>query len=415
MIKVSPNSDKSAAELQEKQTLIKRRIALWQAIQDVHMPQVPALRAGALPPQPPATSESLLSSVPNTPQPHPALCTSSNTAPTRPSSTSETPPTSTEADEPDPASSTDPRSASKAEDIKLFLPSALPPSLRQLSSLTSHCNKERCLRLAQLSDCLEDIRRLRRVLTGITQFKRLNVSNTGQRANTRIRALYARFEAKIRRSVLRYRAARIAMEALDPAGEWVHQFKELRDKDISGPGRDDDASEGRQELSWIWLASAKSAAGTGAADFAESMRVEWSRFRARVERWGEEELLLLEEMRRVLEYLKHRAGWWRDQAGRRSDVLPQLATALGIYAEKQALVMDRLREHFVALWIPYLERSGPLPTWAVPFGGLEARGRRAKAWRQRAVQLVDDSSDMDSGSDSGSDSDSDSESISDSR
>ncbi|RDX40776.1 hypothetical protein OH76DRAFT_1489992 [Lentinus brumalis] len=240
MIKVSPNSDKSAAELQEKQTLIKRRITLWQAIQDVHMPQVPALRAGSLPPQPPATSESLLSSVPDTPQPHPPLCTSSNTAPTWPSSTSETPPTSTEAEEPnpasDPASSTDPRSAPKAEEIKLFLPSALPPSLRQLSSLTSLCDKECRLRLAQLSDCLEDIRRLRRVLTGITQFKRLNVSNTGQRANTRIRALYARFEAKIHRSVLRYRAARIAMEALDPAGEWAHQFKELRDEDISGPG-----------------------------------------------------------------------------------------------------------------------------------------------------------------------------------
>ncbi|RDX40775.1 hypothetical protein OH76DRAFT_1302131, partial [Lentinus brumalis] len=98
-------------------------------------------------------------------------------------------------------------------------------------------------------------------------------------------------------------------------------------------------------------------------DFAESMRVEWSRFRARVERWGEEEQLLLEEMRRVLEYFEHRAGWWRDQAGRRSDVSPQLATALGIYAEKQALVMDHLREHFVALWIPYLESSGPLPPW----------------------------------------------------
>ncbi|TFK79917.1 hypothetical protein K466DRAFT_504786, partial [Polyporus arcularius HHB13444] len=311
MIKVSPNSDKSAAELQEKQTLIKRRIALWQAIQDVHMPQVPALRARALPVQQSAIS------------------------------------------------SHDPCSTSKAEDIKLFLPSALPASLRQLESLASLCDKERRLRLAQLSDCLEDIRRLRRVLTGITQFKRLNVSNTGQRANTRIRALYARFEAKIHRSVLRYRAARVAMEALNPAGGWAQQYRELRDEDISGPGRDDDASEGRQELSWIWLASTK-------------------------------------------------AAWWRNQAGRRSDASPQLARALSIYAEKQALVMDRLQRHFVALWIPYLESSGPLPPWAVQYAGLEACGRCAKVWRHRALQLVDDlssSSDSDSGSGSGSDTD----------
>ncbi|RDX40435.1 hypothetical protein OH76DRAFT_1459514 [Lentinus brumalis] len=365
MIKVSPNSDKSAAELQEKQTLVKRRITLWQAIQDVHMPQVAALRAGALP------------------------------------------------EAPSSASSNDLRSSSKAEDIELFLPSALPPSLRQLESLGSLCDKERPLRLAQLSDCLEDIRRLRRVLTGITQFKRLNVSNTGQRANTRIRALYARFEAKISRAVLRYRDARIAMDTLHPAGEWAQQYKELRDEDVSGPGREDDTSEGRHELSWIWLVSAKSATGNSAADFAESMRVEWSRFRARVERWEEEEQLLLEEMRRILEFFKHRATWWRDQAGRRSDISPELARALAIYAEKQALVMDRLRTHFVALWVPYLESAGPLPPWAVQHAGLKARGRRAKVWQQRALQLVDDlssSSDSESELASGSGSDLDSES-----
>ncbi len=373
--------------------MIKRRILLWQALQDIHMPQVPPLRAAA--PGVPPSSPLPASAVP------------------RPSETTllSTPvPTSTAAS---PEASIAPATSSKPEDIKLFLPSALPASFHKLESLAPLCDKERRLRLAQLSDALEDIRRLRRILTGITEFKRLNVSNSGQRANTRIRGLYARFEGKLRRSVLRYRAARIAMEALDPCGEWLQRFKELRDEDVTGPGREDSASEGRHTMSWIWMASADdgsaAAKGDSPAEFAESMRVEWTRFRARVERWGEEEVLLVEEMRRVLEYFEYKARWWREQAGRRTGVSSDLAGALTVYAEKQAGVFEGLRTHCATLWVPYLEQLGPLPAWAAAFTGLRAQGRRSKVMlrRYQVPLTLDESSSSSDDSESEFESDSD--------
>ncbi|RDX40145.1 hypothetical protein OH76DRAFT_1423890 [Lentinus brumalis] len=398
LIKVSPNSDKSAAEFQEKQMVIKRRINLWQAIQDIHMPQVAPLRAGT-------------AAVPSSPQsPSPTLSAPSTTTSTSSMSASSTSSGTL------PEASVMPTTPAKAEDIKLFLPSALPASLQKLDSLTSLCEKERRLRLAQLSDALEDIRRLRRVLTGITEFKRLNVSNAGQRANTRIRGLYARFEAKLRRSVLRYRAARLAMEALDASGEWAQRFKELRDEDISGPGREDEASEGRHTMSWIWLASPGPSSESptnemNPGEFAESMRVEWMRFRARVERWGEEEQLLVEEMRRVLEYFEHKARWWREQSGRRADVPVKLERALAVYAEKQALVFDGLRTHCASLWVPYLKQLGSLPVWAQPFADHKtAQQRRNMILRQIPMSLLQDESSMSSSSDADSSSDSESDS-----
>ncbi|TFK79910.1 hypothetical protein K466DRAFT_605772 [Polyporus arcularius HHB13444] len=379
LMKVSRNSDKSAAEFQEKRNLVKRRIQIWQSIQDVHMPSVPALRAA-----------SASSSSPTIPVP----------------SDSSTNSNSTHTDATPAAANT------LIEDIKLWLPSALPPSLSSLQSLSSLRDKERRLRLAQLSDCLDDIRRLRRVLTGITEFKRLNVSGTGQRANTRIRSLYARFEAKIRRSVLRYRAARVAMEALDPQGEWAVQFKILHDGDVKGPGREDDAaSEGRHETSWIWLTPSSVTSVSSAADptkpmspseFSESMRVEYARFKARVDRWDEEERLLQEEMRRILDYFEHKASWWREQAGRRTDVSPALRRALSIYAERQAATFKGLRMYCASLWVPYLRTYGTVPEWAAPFAEVPAKKRASRIMRQR-LYMVDVSSDSSSSSSEESD------------
>lgn len=372
LIRVSPNSDKSAAEFQEKQTLIKRRIQLWQAIQDVHMPMVARLRNGNSPPAastsspPGATSSS----------PHPESSSSATQLVTV-------------------------RGSPKVDEIRLWLPSSLPPSLIDAESLATLRDKERRLRLAQLSDSLEDIRRQRRILTSITQFKHLNVSNTGQAANTRIRSLYARFDSKTRRSVLRYRAARAAMEVLDPEGEWRGSFLVLNDGDVRGPGREDEeASEGRHEVSWIWLSRTAlpvvptvSVAGgdltrpANASEFADCMRVEWARFRARVQRWDEEVRLLQEEMRRILAYCEHKAIWWREQGPRRTSASPALQQALLVYAEKQAAMFDALRLRCAAMWVPYLKTFRDLPPWAIPYKNIASTMHRTHVMRARLVQI----------------------------
>ena len=51
----------------------------------------------------------------------------------------------------------------------------------------------------------------------------------------------------------RYRAARKALSILDPNGDWERRLLPLRPEDIRGPTRQDDESEGRRRLTWIWL------------------------------------------------------------------------------------------------------------------------------------------------------------------
>ena len=54
---------------------------------------------------------------------------------------------------------------------------------------------------------------------------------------------------------------------LDPDGKWTSRLQVLQDTDIRSPHRDqDDPSEGRRELSWIWLAARVSGRPTEATE-----------------------------------------------------------------------------------------------------------------------------------------------------
>ena len=87
-------------------------------------------------------------------------------------------------------------------------------------------------------------------------------------------------------------------------------MKELKDEDIRGPGKDADdrmISNSCYEMSWIWLVLRT--VNSDDKEFNDSMRVEWAKSRARMMRWKEELLIVQEEMRRVLVYLRWRAEW----------------------------------------------------------------------------------------------------------
>ena len=86
---------------------------------------------------------------------------------------------------------------SNPESTPLFFPSSLPLELRQRPELNDICEAERRLREAQADDALADVRRLRRVIQGLWQFKKLNVSGTGNRPNTRMLESYSQFESKL--------------------------------------------------------------------------------------------------------------------------------------------------------------------------------------------------------------------------
>ncbi|KAI0702101.1 hypothetical protein C8Q76DRAFT_802395 [Earliella scabrosa] len=362
--------DGSHADIQEKRNVLQRRITLWQEIQRVHMPisvelcpdpvstvsalatrayaRINAMYSSA---QTPTTDDpSTSSAAPDPPLPPPASMASLSSTSTSPDST----PTDVQ-----------------AKDVRLFLPSCLPAVLHD-ESLHPLAEKERRLRLAQADDCLEDVRRYRRILAGITEFKRLNVSGTGNRRVGRIRTLYEKFQTKLNRAITLYRTAYAALIKLDPSGAWRDRLRELRDEDNRGPGREDDESEGRHEVSWIWLTPRSSSAPTSdastpspdtATEYADSMRVEWAKLRARAERWEEEEKLLLEEMRRVIRYFEWKAGWWRSQGDCRLDVPRPLREALGAYAEKQGAMFEHLALKCAASWMPYYDQVGITADW----------------------------------------------------
>ncbi|RPD52385.1 hypothetical protein L226DRAFT_474292, partial [Lentinus tigrinus ALCF2SS1-7] len=333
------------ATQQEKRNVLMPRIELWREIQDVHMPRVAQLRAADL----------------------------------------------------ELTDSDGPRAPIRAEDACLWLPSALPPAFASNELLSGLRKKEQRLRLAQLSDALAEIRRIRRVLAAVSEFSRMNVVGLGQRLMTRQQGLYKRFQEKQKRAAERYRAARTAMVSLNPTGSWVCTFKPLLNSDLRGPRREDDEivpSEGRYEPSWIWLTSLSIDESTGdrmhpadSEEFLETMRAEWARSKARADRWDEEERLLLEEMRRVIEYFQWKSRWWRTQATGQPNVSARLQRGLRVYAYKQAAVYTNLARRTASTWVHELASMGPLPEWIKPY---EKDAKKVHPSRRGGAQSMQD-------------------------
>lgn len=312
-----------SAGLQEKRNKLAHRIELWRKTQEVYLPMATSLWS-------PSASQTDTS---NTNEDEQA----------RPSST-------------------------KAEDIKLWLPSQLPAIHRTSDSVKAIAARESQLRRAQAFDALANIRRIRRIITGISLFRKLNLVGEGQRTATRLRSYYDKFRGKIIHSVACYRGARDALLVLDPDGDWKSQLLELKMEDVRGPGKDEDeekdVGEGRREISWIWLVQPGIRGAEGVAeDFIEGMCVEWAKSKARAERWREEKELLQEEMRRVLADLTWQAAWWRSHVGRHTDISQELGKGLAAYAEKQAVLREALARKFAKRWLRILEVQKITPKW----------------------------------------------------
>jgi len=238
------------------------------------------------------------------------------------------------------------------------------------------CQLEKRLCEPQADDALADIRRQHRVIQGLWQFKKLNVSGTGNKPNTQVITLYKRFDNKTKRFSQRYQTAWQALHILDPDGSWSTRLKELKDIDIHGPGKDLDntcSSNSCYELSWIWLVprvtseSNNPEAGMCEEEFNDHMRVEWAKARARVMRWNEELLLVQEEMRQVLEYHKWKAAWWCTQGALRTHNDATILSGVSGYAHKQAAISLRLATQCAYYWLPQLKNKGITPSWAAEY------------------------------------------------
>jgi len=262
---------------------------------------------------------------------------------------------------------------SNPQSTPLFFPSSLPPDLRQRPELNDICEAECRLREAQADDALADVRRLRRVIQGLWQFKKLNVSGTGNRPNTRMLDSYSRFESKLQRAANRYRVAYTALLSLNPDGSWKERLKVLKPTDLRGPGRDPDhpedakTSNGQFEPSWIWLVprSPQERGDNQTEDeFNHSMRTEWAQTCACMCRWKEELLIIQEEMRRVLAFFEWKSKWWLDQANRRVGLKPSVQSGIVAYAHKQSTLCLRMAIRCVAYWLPVMKKHGITPPWS---------------------------------------------------
>jgi hypothetical protein len=284
--------------------------------------------------------------------------------------------------------------AEHPEDAELWFPSKLPDEARHQVCALDLPSIEDKLRTAQCYDALESIRHTLKIKSRLIKFKNKNLR--GQREGLRSRAIIDRVHEKARAAAAKYRSARAAKFMLLGPGGWENDLRVLVDADIrayqdpnpspkkrgrqgtieddhvasnteydfedaietedfsllpENRDRRDGTGETRRTLSWIWLTAA-----TNPEEGDDILQIEWAKSRARAARAAEEILLLKEEMRRVIEFLRWKSEWWMSRVGER---LPteDLTEGLRAYACKQSLLQKRLAEHFQSIWMGPLQDS----------------------------------------------------------
>ncbi|KAJ7029929.1 hypothetical protein C8F04DRAFT_1211870 [Mycena alexandri] len=260
-------------------------------------------------------------------------------------------------------------STARPEGMRLHLPSSLSAVTREEICIAGLVEEEERLREAQAVEGLHDLRRQLRTRTCAHQFKRKQTD--GQWAYTKSQALQSGIEARVKAVASQYNRARAALLGLRGPGEWEEKFKVLKQSDIRGmnertlneeekeeerraralaglPRDGEETGEGKRQLSWLWYTGATGDT-TEDGRLHDDIRIEWTKARARADRWREEVILLEEEMRRVLEFCKWKAKWWEERTAGRPDASNVLAEGVRAYALEQVT-----RERF---WATSWERK----------------------------------------------------------
>jgi len=109
--------------------------------------------------------------------------------------------------------------------------------------------------------------------------------------------------------------------------------------------------------------------------FTVAFRVEWSKARARSERWREEVMILREGMRRTLESLQFFKKMWSSLGAPSNLVVlsqdPIVREGITAYAMYQSHIFTSLHHRFQSMWSG-LEKEGDLITEPMPVVSEEA-------------------------------------------
>ncbi|KAF7965199.1 hypothetical protein HWV62_45095 [Athelia sp. TMB] len=214
-----------------------------------------------------------------------------------------------------------------AEDAKLWLPSDLSTEERRTGCDARIPGMELKLRVAQCEEALNAIRAFLHTKQHLIQKR--NKNSTGQNKTTRARTLIGRVTDKITAQHKKYNRARDSLLSLEGLEDHAQVFRVLTEEhltlDFEEDAPDHEASrkmnraggggprsqkkkkpgESTKVLSWIWVSGSALEPG----GMHDSVRREYLKARARRNRWVEEVMLLVEEMRRVLRFLNWRAKW----------------------------------------------------------------------------------------------------------
>ncbi|KAJ7178549.1 hypothetical protein C8R43DRAFT_942201 [Mycena crocata] len=265
----------------------------------------------------------------------------------------------------------------KAEDVRLWMPSELTLVQRRMACRRGVVQVEARYRAAQCEDALELLRTRLHAQTHLITWR--NTNSVGQRSATRSATLIGRVGDRIRLLAAKYRAAREALMTLKGL-DFAPAYRELLDSDLttgieqesdfkarkklarlgSTKGRNrNEPSNKPKKMSWIWTVDGGSTA-QDQEQIRECVRVEWSKAKARRDRWVEEVDTLREEMKRVLRSLRGISLEWEERASLRENATagPQvfvardrsLVAGLKAYSAKQAALHRRVATSFRSAW-----------------------------------------------------------------
>lgn len=207
--------------------------------------------------------------------------------------------------------------ADHPENVELWLPSALPSSSRDTWCVRGLPLHEYRLRVAQATNALQGIRRLRRLLCILAVKSNSHITNT-QKTGTRSRSVFDKTNDQHNQAVKTYHVAWNAIANLAPNeefGRWKDTLRDLKKDDLHGPGPEEyEVSASRYVQSWIWTTTSPTSTSTNDADLDAALRVEWCKVQERAKHYEEEEQLVIEEMRRTLVTLGLTASDWEGQA-----------------------------------------------------------------------------------------------------
>ncbi|KAK6997424.1 CxC2 domain-containing protein [Favolaschia claudopus] len=253
----------------------------------------------------------------------------------------------------------------KVEHIKLWLPSQMTEEQRAGCCPSAAANTEAKLRAAQCSDTLDHLRSRLHTRSYLVAWR--NGQSTGQHATTRSASLIGRIGERIARLSSKYCDARAALTALKGA-DYCPEFQILKDEHLtaglevegdetarrklarlgSAKRAANEPSAKTKGLSWIWVAGG--GPGNDEAELQESVRIEWSKAKARRDRWVEEVHLLREEMKRVLRSLSYVQGQWEARRDTPRVADAALASGLEAYANRQIAIHRRIAASFHTGW-----------------------------------------------------------------